>query len=152
MTPGKVRASTILQKSAQVNAMLVGIQGLPLGTFDEFTGDPRNPAAAESYLRRALEGLLDLARHILAKGMGQAPAEYKEVAALSTRAGLVSGGQGDLMMQIAGYCNRLTHFYDEVSQRELYDICSSQMDDVHSLLDALLEWVRAHPDSIDGEL
>ncbi len=78
MTPGKVRAATILQKSARVNAMLLGIQSLPLGTFKEFTGDPRNPAAAESYLRRALEGLLDLARHILAKGMGQAPAEYKE--------------------------------------------------------------------------
>jgi len=152
VTPGKVRAATILQKSAQVNAMLLGIQSLPLGSFKEFTGDPRNPAAAESYLRRALEGLLDLARHILAKGIGQAPAEYKEVAAMSARAGLLSESQGILMMRIAGYRNRLVHFYDEVSERELYDICSSQMDDVRALLDALLEWVRAHPDSIDGEL
>jgi uncharacterized protein YutE (UPF0331/DUF86 family) len=147
-----MRAATILQKSAQVSAMLLGIEGLPLGTIEEFVGDTRNPAAAESYLRRALEGLLDLARHILAKGLGQAPAEYKEVAAMSVSAGLLGEGQGALMMQIAGYRNRLVHFYDEVSENELYDICSSQMDDVRSLLDALLEWVRAHPDSIDSEL
>ncbi len=56
------------------------------------------------------------------------------------------------MMQIAGYRNRLVHFYDEVSEQELYDICSTQMDDVRSLLEALLKWVRTHPDSIHGEL
>jgi uncharacterized protein YutE (UPF0331/DUF86 family) len=147
-----MRAATVLQKSAQVSAMLQGLEGLPLGTLEEFVADTRNPAAAESYLRRALEGLLDLARHILAKGLGQAPAEYKEVAAMSMSAGLLSEGQGAFMMQIAGYRNRLVHFYDEVSDNELYDICSSQLDDVRSLLDALLEWVRGHPDSIDREL
>jgi len=152
MTPGKMRAATILQKSAQVEAMLRGMEGLPLGTLEEFVADSRNPAAAESYLRRALEGLLDLARHILAKGLGQAPAEYKEVAAMSASAGLLSEGQGALMMRIAGYRNRLVHFYDEVSENELYDICSSQLGDVRALLDALLEWVRRHPEAIDKEL
>jgi uncharacterized protein YutE (UPF0331/DUF86 family) len=152
MTPSKMRAATILQKSAQVTAMLQGIEGLPLGTLQEFVGDTRNSAAAESYLRRALEGLLDLARHILAKGLGQAPAEYKEVAAMAATAGLLGEGQGALMMQIAGYRNRLVHFYDEVSEKELYDICSGQLGDVRSLLEAILAWVRAHPDLIDREL
>ena len=152
MTAGKIRAATILQKNAQVNAMLQGIEGLPLGTLEEFVADARNPAAAESYLRRALEGLLDLARHILAKGPGQAPAEYKEVAAMLISTGLLNEVQGALMMQIAGYRNRLVHFYDEVSLNELYDICASQLDDVRSLLDALLEWIRTHPHLIDREL
>ena len=152
MTPGKMRAATILQKSAQVKAMLQGIEGLPLGTLEEFLADGRNAAAAESYLRRALEGLLDLTRHILAKGFGQGPAEYKEVAAMSASAGLLGERQAALMMQIAGYRNRLVHFYDEVSENELYEICSSQLADVRSLLDALLQWVRRHPELIDTEL
>ena len=58
MTPGKMRAATILQKSGQVKAMLQGIEGLPLDTLEEFLADGRNAAAAESYPRRALEGLL----------------------------------------------------------------------------------------------
>ena len=85
-----MRAVTIAQKAARVQAMLRGIEGLPLADFAAFEADPRNAAAAESYLRRALEALLDLGRHILAKGLGQGPAEYKEVAlalTLSTEAG-----------------------------------------------------------------
>jgi len=59
--------------------MLDGIRNLPMSSYDQFTSDPRTPAAAESYLRRALEALLDLGRHVLAKGFTMAPAEYKEV-------------------------------------------------------------------------
>jgi uncharacterized protein YutE (UPF0331/DUF86 family) len=152
VTPGRVRAATVLQKSAQVTAMLRGIESLPLATLEEFVADARNPAAAESYLRRALEGLLDLARHILAKASGQAPAEYKAVAAMSAESGLIDPGRGALMMQIAGYRNRLVHFYDEISEQELYEICSSQLDDVRSVLEALVDWVRTHPGLVDGTL
>jgi uncharacterized protein YutE (UPF0331/DUF86 family) len=147
-----MRAATLLNKSAQVAAMLRSLEGLPLATLTEFVADTRNPAAAESYLRRALEALLDLTRHVLAKALGQGPAEYKEVAALSVTAGLLNQSQGALMMQLAGYRNRLVHFYDEVSAKELYEICSTELDDVRSLLDALLGWVREHPDLVDGEL
>ena len=56
------------------------------------------------------------------------------------------------MIQIAGYRNRLVHFYEEMSKNELYEICSSQLADVRSLLDALLQWVRRHPELIDTEL
>jgi len=90
VTPGTMRAVTIAQKAARVQAMLRGIEGLRLADFAAFEADPRSAAAAESYLRRALEALLDLGRHILAKGLGQGPAEYKEVAlalTLSTEAG-----------------------------------------------------------------
>ena len=50
---------------------------LPL---DLSAGDRRNPAAAESFLRRAIEALLDAARHLLAKGHGPAGLEYRDVA------------------------------------------------------------------------
>ena len=45
----------------------------------EFTSGPLNAPAAESYLRRALEALMDLGRHILAKGFGRGVAEYKKI-------------------------------------------------------------------------
>ncbi len=47
---------------------------------------------------------------ILAKGFGQGPAERKEVAAMSAGAGLLSENQTALMVQIAGYRNRLVQF------------------------------------------
>lgn len=132
--------------------MLQGITDLPLASLQDFVSDPRNPAAAESYLRRALEALLDLGRHMLAKSFGRGPAEYKEVAAALARAGVLDEAQGALLMELAGYRNRLVHFYDEISDRELYEICSDQLGDVRSLLEALLDWVRRHPERVDGAL
>jgi uncharacterized protein YutE (UPF0331/DUF86 family) len=152
MTPGKVRAVTVVQKAAQVRAMLAGIQGLPLSDPAAFAADPRNAASAESYLRRALEALLDLGRHILAKGVGQGPAEYKEVALGLARAQVLDEPHGALLVRMAGYRNRLVHFYDEVSDEELYEICTQHAGDVGDLLDALLGWVRRHPELVEGRL
>ena len=45
--------------------------------------------AAESYLRRVLEAVLDLGRHILAKGLGEGTLEYKQVALALQRAGVL---------------------------------------------------------------
>ena len=152
MTPGKVRAVTVVQKAARVQGMLAGIERLPLSDLAAFEADPRNAASAESYVRRALEALLDLGRHILAKGIGQGPAEYKEVAIALTRAHVLDESQGALLVRLAGYRNRLVHFYDEVSDEELYEICTQHACDIGDLLEALLDWVRRHPDLVEGRL
>ena len=152
MTPARIRAATVLEKAGRIEAMLQGIRSLPLASPGDFQSDPRNAAAAESYLRRALEALLDLGRHILAKGCGRAPAEYKEVAAALARAQVLDQVRGTLMLELAGYRNRLVHFYDEISERELYDICTTQLGDIESVRDALLDWVRRHPERVEGEL
>ena len=150
MTPGKVRAVTVVQKAVRVQGMLAGIERLPLSDMEAFEADPRNAASAESYLRRALEALLDLGRHILAKGLGQGPAEYKDVAI--ARAHVLDESQGALLVRLAGYRNRLVHFYDEVSDEELFEICTQHAGDVGALLDALLGWVRRHPELVEGRL
>ena len=152
MTPGKVRAVTVVQKATQVQGMLAGIERLPLSDPAAFAADPRNAASAESYLRRALEALLDLGRHILAKGFGQGPAEYKEVALGLARAQVLGESQGALLVRLAGYRNRLVHFYDEVTDEELFEICTQHAGDVGDLLDALLGWVRRHPEQVEGRL
>lgn len=132
--------------------MLRGIDSLPLGSYSQFQSDPRNPAAAESFLRRSLEALLDLGRHILAKGLGQGPLEYKEVAIALTREKVLDEVHGALLMELAGYRNRMVNFYDEISVRELYDICTSQLQDIRNLLRSLLDWIRQHRELVDGAL
>ena len=44
------------------------------------------------------------------------------------------------------------HFYHEVTEEELYTICSGQLTDIEALLSAILAWVRAHPDMVDQAL
>lgn len=59
---------------------------------------------------------------------------------------------GALLEKMAGYRNRMVHFYQEISDRELYEICSRQAGDVENLLQAFLRWVKENPDKVDRSL
>lgn len=152
MTPSGLRAKIIAERAAWVRRMAAGIRALPLDTYDAFHADPRNAAAAESHLRRALEALLDLGRHVLAKGFGRAVTEYKDVARALAEVGVLHHAHGTLLGHLAGYRNRLVHFYQEVSEIELYEICTGELDDVDTVLTEILRWIDAHPEQVDQSL
>jgi len=48
-------------------------------------------------LRRALEALFDMGRHIAAKGFGEAVTEYKEIASTLNRRNMISASDLELM-------------------------------------------------------
>lgn len=152
MSSGQVRSTIVAERVAWVRKMLDGIRGLPLSTYEEFTSDTRTPAAAESYLRRALESLLDLGRHVLSKAFALAPSEYKEIADQLVDSGVLSKQEGALLRQMAGYRNRLVHFYHEVPDEELYDLCTRQLTDFEQICEAVLQWLKEHPEKVDSNI
>ncbi len=152
MMPAKLRATVVLERLGWIERMLSGLQALPLESLDRFTASPHIPAAAESYLRRCLEALLDLGRHILAKGFGRAPAEYRAVARELQAVGVLSPEEADLLEKMAGYRNRMVHFYQEIGPEELFRICTEQVGDIERATEALRRWLREHPERIDESL
>jgi uncharacterized protein YutE (UPF0331/DUF86 family) len=149
MSPDKMRSSVVLSRVEWVRRMLSRIRELPLQSRELFFQDPRNAAAAESNLRRALEALFDLGRHITAKAFAQPSLEYNQIAVALGERGVLSMPHRDLLRVLAGYRNRLTHFYCEIDDEELFRICRDHIDDVELLLDALLQWVHANPYRLD---
>jgi uncharacterized protein YutE (UPF0331/DUF86 family) len=151
MSPGQIDRSVLADRIAIVRRMLDGARALPLSDFDAFTSDARTPAAAESFLRRALEALLDLGRHVLAKGFGRAPAEYAEVARQLGELGVVHQSLVERFVLMARYRNRMVHFYDEVTTREIYDLLTTRLADFEVIVAAILTWVDEHPDRVGGQ-
>jgi uncharacterized protein YutE (UPF0331/DUF86 family) len=152
MTPAKLRKKVIAQRVHWVREMLGGIRDLSFDDPQIFQKDRRNFAAAESYLRRGLEALLDLGRHILAKGFATPVAEYKDIAQHLRKEGVLSDEVGKRLVKLAGYRNRMVHFYHEITNEELCRICSQELDDVETVLDEILSWIRQHPDRMNDEL
>lgn len=146
MTSSRIRARIVAERVSWIREMIRAIRALPLTSYDAFASDPRNVASAESYLRRGIEALLDLGRHMLAKGFGVAAAEYKDIGAGLAHEGVLSKEQGALLRQIAGYRNRMVHFYHEVTQEELYHLSTHGLIDLETLLEALVDWLRTHPE------
>jgi uncharacterized protein YutE (UPF0331/DUF86 family) len=152
MMPDRLSKRVVSDRLAWVDRMLAEIRALPLATSADFFGDSRNIWAAESCLRRALEALFDLGRHILTKGFGTGVTEYKEIAISLGEKSILSNGDVAVMRKLAGYRNRLVHFYHPVSVEELYEICIRHLGDVEKIANALRGWLKAHPDRMDDTL
>lgn len=138
MTTGPVDLKVVSDALASLASCLADLRALPHESLAEFTADRRNPAAAESLLRRALQAIFDLLRHLLAKGQGQGVLQYKQVAALAAQQGLVSEPRlASLLTELAGYRNRMVHFYTEVSPDELFEILRSDLGDLEAIAEEL---------------
>lgn len=71
MTPGLLSKRVVSDRLSWVAQMVQEIRALPLTDRAAFLADRRNVWMADSCLRRGLEALFDLGRHILAKGFGR---------------------------------------------------------------------------------
>ena len=151
MTPGSISRVVVADKVAVIRRMLDGIRSLPLDTLADFIADPRMVAAGDSYLRRALEVLLDLARHVLAKGFGRAPAEYAEVARQLGEVAVVNTALAARLAVMARYRNRMVHFYVEITETELFGILTGELADIETSMSAITGWLAAHPDRMTEE-
>jgi uncharacterized protein YutE (UPF0331/DUF86 family) len=152
MTPGLVSEKVVLSKLGALNEMLAGIATLPLASEGAFLADPRMVAAGESFLRRALEALLDLARHILAKGFGDVVPEYAALGPALARHGIVGEEIGARLRVMGGYRNRLVHGYEEVGGAELYRILTRDLRDLAATAETMRAWLAANPDRLDRRL
>jgi uncharacterized protein YutE (UPF0331/DUF86 family) len=144
MVAGKIKKAVVAERVLWINQMIDGLTDLRLHDRDVFLQNRHHVAAAESYLRRALEALFDLGRHILAKGFAYPATEYKEIATGLSEKGVFSKNESDLMRKMAGYRNRMTHFYHEITPDELFDICRHNVGDIKLLLEKMILWVNEH--------
>ena len=88
MSPDKISKRVVADRLNWIEKMVREIHALPLENYATFTSDRKNVWAAESCLRRALEALMDLGRHIAAKSFGRGITEYKEIASVLKEGGV----------------------------------------------------------------
>ncbi len=152
MMPTQASKRVILDRIGLIDAMLAELRALPAQTLIVFTSDSRTPAAAESFLRRCLEALLDTGRHILAKAFAKAVVEYKDIPRRLKEYGVLADDEYQLLFTMAGYRNCMVHFYHEVTTDELYQICTHQLGDIERVALAYRRWMSANPQLVSDEL
>jgi len=147
MVPENINNDIVTQRASWVFEMINSLRELPIENKAEFLRNKHHVAAAESYLRRSLEALFDIGRHILAKKFAYPAAEYKEIAKGLSDKKVIIGDQVELMRKMAGYRNRMVHFYHEITPEELHEICINHLDEIKLLLDRLLQWIKENKPS-----
>lgn len=134
MTVPKINKNLIMGRIKLIELYLKRLkdmQGLSEGKF----ALPDNFAIAAYNLRSALEATFDICAHILSRIPGAQVEEYKQMAVEMGRQGFLPLDFAKNQLQkMAGYRNRLTHFYFEIRPKEMYDILQNNLDDFEIFL------------------
>ncbi len=112
-------------------------------TDEDFLENDR-PAIAESYLRRSLEAIFDIGRHIIAKSAGKGLVEYKAIAIGLGQIDVITNKLAERLKLMAGYRNRLVHFYHEVTEKELYLIVKNNLSDIESFVKEIKTFIEKY--------
>ncbi len=152
MTPSKISQKIAAGKIELIERFIRQINQLDLLPRETFIGEAINVAAGESYLRRSIEALIDLGRHILARAFGVPAVEYGDVGPKLAECGVVDQAQATTLSKIGRYRNRLVHMYDEVTPEELHQILTTELVDLTEIAETIKQWLAQNPDKIDTSL
>lgn len=114
------------------------LRGLSKKGLEELRRNEDLFALSQFYLRQALEGIFHTGEHILSRLNGGRATEYKEIARLLGERGIVPKEFADTKLKaMAGYRNRLTHFYADVTPEEIHAILTNDLGDFETFLSAI---------------
>lgn len=110
---------------------------------EQFVSDPDNFAIAEHHIRRSLESVFDIGRHIMAKkGLGH-PVDYRSIISVLGREGIIPLDYAGKIMGMAGYRNRLVHGYAEVTPQEMYLLLREKLTDFEQFSRYVIEYINS---------
>jgi uncharacterized protein YutE (UPF0331/DUF86 family) len=99
-------------------------------SFEKFHADSDNFRIAFYDLHRALEAVMDIGSHILSRIPGARPSSYKDIPMLLVKHKIIpSKFASEKLLKMAGYRNRMVHFYGEITEKELYEIIQKDLKD-----------------------
>jgi uncharacterized protein YutE (UPF0331/DUF86 family) len=142
MVPQAIKSQSIIPRLDGIARDILMLRKLGKLPSEDFA-EEQNFVLAQFYLRRALEGVFHIGSHILSRVPGGRVTEYKGVAIKLGEVGIVPREFADKGLKaMAGYRNRLTHFYADVKPAELQRIITNDLGDLDTFtaaIKALLE-------------
>ena len=102
-------------------------------SFEEFHSNSDHFRIAFYDLHRALEAVMDIGSHILSRIPGARPSSYKDISRLLEKHKVIPNVfASNPLTKMAGYRNRMVHFYGEISEQELYNIIQEEIEDFNT--------------------
>jgi uncharacterized protein YutE (UPF0331/DUF86 family) len=76
--------------------------------------------------------VLDIGSHILSRIPGARPSSYKDIPRLLEKYKIIPPDfAANQLTKMAGYRNRMVHFYGEITEREIFQIIQEELQDLH---------------------
>ena len=127
--PDKVRKIT-----SEILLSLERLEELQRLPKDLFLSDPHKIGSAKYNFIVAIEGVIDLCNHIIARNAFRTPEDYADTFRVMAERGALDMQFTSTLTQMARFRNRLVHIYWEVEDNELHRILQSHLEDIRQFL------------------
>jgi uncharacterized protein YutE (UPF0331/DUF86 family) len=105
-------------------------------SYEEYHSNLDNFRIASYDLHRALEAVMDVGSHILSRIPGARPASYKDIPLLLEKHKIIPADfVAKSLTKMAGYRNRMVHFYGEITEKEIYMIIQEELEGFYKFLE-----------------
>ena len=105
---------------------------------DAFMSDEVAQAAATRWLQTAVEALIDMANHVIAReGLG-VPRAYSDAMEILVRERILPAERRDTFLAMVRFRNRAVHLYDEVGADEIWRILQEDLGDFDVFIRAIV--------------
>lgn len=129
MTKLALDKDTIIKRINGIQNEISELEKLAKMSFDEFKNGV-GFKLAQFHLHRVLEGVFHISAHILSRIPGGQVFEYKEIARKLGEYNIVDKDFANINLQnMAGYRNRIVHFYADITPEEIYKIINENLND-----------------------
>ncbi len=101
---------------------------------EDFLADHHRIGSAKYNFIVAIEGIVDLCQHVIAKNRFRVPDDYADTIRILADRGAFTESFAKKLVQMVRFRNRLVHIYWELDDRELHRILQSHLEDVRTFL------------------
>ncbi len=101
---------------------------------EEFQADPHKIGSAKYNLILAIEGVVDLCHHLIARRGFRTPEDYSDTLRVMLEEGVIDEQFTSTLIQMVRFRNRLVHIYWDVDIKEIYRILQTRLEDIHRFL------------------
>ena len=130
----KFNQDKVRKLTSEILAAVERLEDLKKLSKEDFLSDPHKIGSAKYNFIVAIEGMIDLCNHIIAKNGYRTPEDYADTFRVLAEKGAFDEEYTNILIQMARFRNRLVHIYWEVSDNEIYRIIQTRLQDIQDFL------------------
>lgn len=129
----------IVERKLQfIEQTLSKLETLRKATPEQFLSSFQNVDAAKHNLQIAIEAIIDIANHIVARERYGVPGSSAEAVSLLNAHGILDAELTGRLRLMVKFRNRIVHLYQDVDDHEVYRILQEDLGDLRAYIKAIV--------------
>ena len=131
----KFNQDKIRKLTSEILVAIGRLEDLKKLSKEDFLSDSHKIGSAKYSFIVAIEAMIDLCNHIIAKNGYRTPEDYADTFRVLAENGAFDEEYTNTLIQMARFRNRLVHIYWDVSDSEIYRIIQTRLQDIRDFLE-----------------